>query len=172
MGQDKASLLVEGAPLARRIADALLSLDIPVTVLGRTALEGCEFVADEEEYAGPLRALARFEPHHAHVLVASCDLPRFDPRIVALLQDRVGAHEAAIPKVHGSIQPLCALYAHSAFEVAKQKGSQASPRVMDWLESLDLIAITEDDMESAGLNPACVSSANTPEELDSLMDCS
>src|SRR5580692_6938300 len=82
MGDDKARIVIDGVPMGLRLVRSLLSLEIPVTVLGREPIEGAAFVPDADAYAGPLAALEIFVPSHQHVFIASCDLPRFDSRLV------------------------------------------------------------------------------------------
>src|SRR4051812_28771963 len=82
VGEDKAKLLVEGEPLARRISRLLIDSAIPVTVLGGEPLPDCEFLADEEAFRGPLAAISRFIPSREYVFVCSCDVPGFSPELI------------------------------------------------------------------------------------------
>lgn len=158
MGSDKATLLVEGQPMAVRIAHELLNAGLPVTVLGRDPLADCAFIEDAEEHQGPLSALRRFVPSKAFVFVASCDMPLFRAEVVTQLQSAIGEHEAALPVLDSRRQPLCGLYRASAFEKMRDLSSQ---RMMDWIALLDVADVT---MQPENLVRSC----NTPEELRAL----
>ena len=172
MGADKAGLLVHGVPQATRIALALLGAGIPVTVLGRSPIEGCSFLQDAEEFAGPLTAIARHEPSLEFVFVCSCDLPRFDPHLVGFLRERIRTHVAAVPEVNGWRQPLCALYHRSAFDQLTAVLARERSCAMGWLDALDHVRIGEEAMRESGLDPLCAQGANTREELDELLRAS
>lgn len=167
MGEDKSLLIIDGRPQGERIAWELLRHDVPVTVLGQLPIYGCSFLKDEEEYAGPLGALSRFAPQADAVFVASCDLPLFDARIVSLLGDRIGDHQAAVPEVNGYRQPLCALFRASSFEKLSDLDGQCA---MGWLDALDTVVVPEEDIRTAGIDPNSAQGANTKEELKALLE--
>ncbi|HVT12105.1 MAG TPA: molybdenum cofactor guanylyltransferase [Fimbriimonadaceae bacterium] len=158
MGEDKAKLLVQGEPLAARIARLLAERGVRVTVCGREPLEGYAFLHDREELAGPLAALAGFAPTEDLVFVTSCDLPGFDPRIVDLLSERIGNRQACVPSREGWLQPLCALYRASALAIARKMAAEGERRVLHWVHDLD-VQIVED------VEPAWIANVNTREDL-------
>lgn len=166
MGEDKASLQINGVPQAERIVRSLRAAGIEVTTLGRAPVEGASFLADEEEFRGPLAALARFKPTADAVFVSSCDLPRFDASLVRFLADRLGGHESAVPFVDGYRQPLCALYRRSAWDKLPTERQCA----MGWLEALDVVLVSEQELLDAGVSPASTRGANSREELDRVLN--
>lgn len=145
MGQDKAKLRVDGEPLAQRIARLLTEAGITVTVLGREQLPGYLFLADVEEFSGPLVALSRFIPSADFVFVCSCDLPGLAPALVAELRGAIGEHEAAIPVVRGRMQPLCGIYRSHALRKAAGLAATGEKRIMRWVESLDALQVQPSD---------------------------
>jgi len=165
MGQDKASLLVDGVPLAERIVSSLLRAGVPVTVLGRSPIEGAAFLPDAEDFSGPLSALARFKPSAGTVFLTSCDVPLFDVELVGVLARQLNESEAVTPVIEGYRQPLSALYRASAFDRLPALIAQGKRSMMAWLDSLDVDEIDEAGIVRAGLDPRCLASANTPEEL-------
>jgi molybdopterin-guanine dinucleotide biosynthesis protein A len=162
MGHDKAKLPIDGVPQAERIVRQFLEAGIAVTTLGREPVPGAEFVRDKEELGGPISALAAFRPNAEYVFVVSCDLPRFDVRLVDFLKERIRDAEACAPMVDGFRQPLCALYSRRAFERLATLEDQCA---MGWLNALQTVIVPEQDLVQAGLRPAAARGANTPEEL-------
>ena len=94
-------------------------------------------------------------------MVLSCDLPRFDARLVAVLRDAIDREGAAAPYVDGFRQPLVALYRNAAF--ASIPDDATCP--MDWLDSLETLLV--DEATLGGLADA-TRGANTPEEFKRL----
>jgi molybdopterin-guanine dinucleotide biosynthesis protein A len=141
-----------------------------ITILGRHPVEGCEFLPDREEFKGPLSALARFEPRRPFVFLLACDVPLFDARLVGYFLDRMKAGCAAVVPVRdGSLQPLCALYRDSAFGELRLLHSFGENRLMPWLDLLEVERVEREELASAGFDPRCVESADTPEELSALL---
>jgi molybdopterin-guanine dinucleotide biosynthesis protein A len=137
MGQDKAKLLVEGEHLAARILRLLREAGITVTTCGREPVGTEPFLKDTEEFAGPLAALAEFQPQTDLVFVCSCDLPGFDASIVTRLCEELGDGDAVVPQTDGRLQPLCALYRASAFQVVRELHGAGEKRIMSWLGRLE-----------------------------------
>lgn len=160
MGSDKAALPVDGIPMAQRIADMLSRAGVAVTILGRAPIEGFAFVADAQEFQGPVATLRAAAPSAPLAFVASCDLARFDARIVDVLAARLGDSEAAVPVVEGRLQPLCALYRQAAFD--RLDGCQS---MMSWLDRLAIREVTAEEMIAEGIQPLAVLGANTPEDF-------
>lgn len=167
MGQDKSKLSIDGVPQGERIVRQFLDAEIPVTVLGREAIDGANFQADKEEFGGPISALSAFTPKSDLVFVASCDLPRFDIGFVKLLVDKIGSAKACAPKVDGFRQPLCALYRNEAFAKLSALTDQCA---MGWLDALETVILSEDDLVRADIDPSVTRGANTPDELRAVLN--
>ncbi|HEY0868516.1 MAG TPA: molybdenum cofactor guanylyltransferase [Fimbriimonas sp.] len=159
MGTDKAGLPVEGRSLALKIAEELRKACEPVTVLGRRPLQGFEFLLDEDEFQGPMAALARFAPTQPYVFVASCDLPLFESSVVQDLAARIEGYDAAIPDLGGRLQPLCALYRREAFDRLRDLREKGEQRIMRWIDGLDIVTVPGWE---------ATRNVNTPEEWSSL----
>lgn len=162
MGRDKASLPVGGEPQGERIVRLLAEAGVSTTVLGKAPVAGARLFPDDGTVQGPLDALRRFRPEGL-AFVLSCDLPRFDARLVAVLHERLGDHEAVAPFVDGFRQPMVALYRREAFAKIPVEGCP-----MGWLSALDVRLVDEAELVAAGVHPDATRGANTPEELASL----
>lgn len=169
MGADKAAVCIEGMRADATLCSRLLANGYSVTVLGRSPVPGCAFLADEEEYRGPAAALARFVPTQPYVFVLACDVYRFDPAFIAFARQAIGGYEAAAPLVDGVPQPLCALYVAEAIGTLCALVASGNMRMRRWLESLRVRVLQADDLTVVGLDPGCVRGANTPEEFRNLM---
>ena len=172
MGRDKSLMEVAGRPMADRIGMGLVQAGLPVTVLGREPLEGFSFLRDREELAGPLAALAGFAPRLPFVFVVACDLPFFDPAVVGVLEKVFGkspAGEAVVPVIGEKLQPACALYRSNAWAFLPDLLAQGKRSLMAWLESLNMVRVTEAELAAAGIAPHTLAGANTPEDFARLL---
>jgi molybdopterin-guanine dinucleotide biosynthesis protein A len=117
MGRDKATLLIDGLPMARRVADALLGAGCVEVVTIGSPVEGIGGLADDDPGAGPLGAVVtalRWAGERA-VIVAACDLVAPDPAVFADLAAHLAVGVDAVVPVSGErLQPLAAVYAPSA----------------------------------------------------------
>lgn len=163
MGTDKASLTVDGVPIAKRLLGELPS----ATVLGRTQLPGAAFLEDTEEFAGPLACLRRFVPQAERVFVLSCDVVLFRSAVVAIFNSVLGEADAVMPVWEGFDQPLCGLYRASAFATLRDHPHLV--RVQDWTALLQVKRLDEDALTALRISPLWVQSANTPVDFQRLM---
>jgi molybdopterin-guanine dinucleotide biosynthesis protein A len=126
MGQPKEALPFLGTTLLGHTVETLLDCTWPVLVIGRGGdqqlpplpLEA-KLVHDDRPGQGPLAAIAAGMRHVRQqrllgerdaVFVTGCDAPFLTGRAVGWLTDQLGDHQAAVPKVGGVLQPLCAVY--------------------------------------------------------------
>ena len=169
MGEDKSRLVLDGEAVSRRIARDLQSACETVTVLGREPISGCKFLADTEEYAGPLAALSRFLPSAEFVFVASCDLPRFDARLIGLFCSRIEASDAVLPTNEGRVQPLCALYDAQSWVALRKTVEENRRSMMAWLDLLNCVKLNPAEVTAVGIDDRAICGANTPEEWQRLI---
>ena len=112
MGFDKASLAIDGTPLAERIAHHLSAVASPVVEVG-PGRSGLPVVADEASGCGPLvatvtgvRAL-RATGYVGPALVVACDLPLLTVAGLRALANWPGDC-SVVPLIGGRAQTLCA----------------------------------------------------------------
>ncbi|HEY4095170.1 MAG TPA: molybdenum cofactor guanylyltransferase [Baekduia sp.] len=165
IGGDKAIVELEGRPLALYPLEALHEVCDQVAV-----------VAKRDSLLPPLSGLADLwiepdEPRHpltgvAHalalaggrpVLVVAVDLPLIDAATLrAIAQTDPDGAAAVVPRVHGRLQPLCALY---------------TPAALDGLAEFDPAARATDIVVSLGVHevvpadPMAFYNVNRPEDL-------
>lgn len=170
MGSDKSAIEIEGEPLGARIGRLLTDAGFAVTILGREPIPGFRFQMDRDEYAGPLAALSHVECTGAAAFVTSCDIPLFDPGFATYAVSEINHWDAAIPVINGVGQPLCAAYSAIALESARKVFEAGERRILPWTEQIHARFLSDEDLDHHGFDPRCVLSANTPEELQALVE--
>jgi molybdopterin-guanine dinucleotide biosynthesis protein A len=122
LGTDKASLVLDGETLGRRMAARLAAVCDPALELGR-GITGLPSVSEQPAGSGPLAALAaggdalRERGVVAPALLVAVDLPGVDIPVLELLRDWPGA-PTAVPEAGGRLQPVCARYGPEALLAA------------------------------------------------------
>jgi molybdopterin-guanine dinucleotide biosynthesis protein A len=164
MGVDKATLVVEGVAMARRVADALAMAGCsPVIAVGGEATElgelGLEHAVDEFPGEGPLGGILTALSHGAPAVVLACDLPNITAPTIATLVNSVLDHDAAIA-YSDHAEPLCAVWSPSAARLLRARfdaGERALHRAIDGL-----------DIAWVVVPAAELRNVNTPADLRSL----
>jgi molybdopterin-guanine dinucleotide biosynthesis protein A len=136
MGVAKATLLVEGEPLAQRAARLLLDVCDPVLEVGPgyTALPA---VVEDEPGAGPLAALvagADALGAPASVVLLACDHPFVTATLLAELAHWPGTGTVVPLDAEGVLQPTCARYSAAAVGRARdalRAGARSLRAVLD-----------------------------------------
>ena len=174
MGTDKATVVVDGVAMARRVADALASAGaVDVVAVGGdasalTAL-GLRTVPDRWPGEGPLGGIvtalddiATGALDGAILVVAACDLPALTPAVVVDLVAELAAAPvdlgAAVPVVDGVAQPhLLALRASTAPALgAAFAAGERAPR-----RALRAVGVVEVDLGDA----TALRDVDRPEDL-------
>jgi len=169
MGVDKSELEIDGVGIAERICSELTTRAIPVTVLGHKPIDGCKHIPDKEEFQGPLLALSRFHPSRQFCFVSSCDMPGFDGSVVELFRDQIESFEAAIPMLNDRLQPLCALYAVTAWPPLLNLAEGGERRIMRWVDDVCIKVIGEEALLAAGIETWACMNVNTGEEMNEFL---
>lgn len=169
MGQDKAQLVVDGTPMAVRVAETLWAAGaVEVRAVGgeveSLAALGLEAVVDELPGEGPLAATitAIRTARHPIVVVMACDLLRPSPTAVSSVVEALGDAPSrvvgAVPVSAGRHQ-----WAHAAWRAEALAGLQAAfttgvRSLRGGADSLPLV-------EVQGLDPANLADADAPADL-------
>jgi molybdopterin-guanine dinucleotide biosynthesis protein A len=165
-GSDKALADAAGAPLGRRVVDALRAGGAdPVVVIGGSAgaALGVPTIPDRYPGAGPLAGLATALrwARNGLVVVAPCDLPLLTGDQVAELVAAADETTAAVAAVGGAVQPSlgcwparCSESLHRAVRV----GDRA------WRRALDLVPHLAVELPATAL-----ADADSPDRLAELL---
>jgi molybdopterin-guanine dinucleotide biosynthesis protein A len=169
-GREKAALPVAGTRVIDRQVEAFAALGMDVVaVVDRAARAegwGVRPVIDLLPDAGPLGGIytALSQPGATSVVVVACDMPFVTPALLAHVASRLDGADAAVPRLDGQDQPLCAAYARACapvFEAALDAGERAITRV---LRQLRVHEITAEEL--TGLDPRGRVMANVNSEAD------
>jgi molybdenum cofactor guanylyltransferase len=116
MGTAKATLLVDGEPLARRSARLLAQVCDPVVEVG-PGYSDLPTAAEAEPGRGPLAALvagADVVGITSPVLLLACDLPFVNVDLLTRLVEAPGGGTVVPVDRDGVVQPVCARYSTDA----------------------------------------------------------
>jgi len=170
MGRDKATLPVAGGTLVEWIARRLGPAFAETIVCG-AHVSGARVVADRHPGAGPLAGmeagLLAMRTERAFVL--ACDMPRASAALASLLLDRLGRHDAAVPRVGGVDQPACAAYGRGAASRITAFLDGGGRRVSACLATLDVLSVGEGELVEAGIAPDEVADLDTPADYEAFV---
>lgn len=146
-GSDKARALLDGQPLVRRIADAVVPCVSSVTVIADTAEKyadlGLRTLPDATPGRGPLSGLEAAAldcDGSSWLLLLSCDLIVVRPSWVAsLLRLRTDAAWCVAFRPRGLWQPLLALYHPAALPIVQRRLVDHQLRMQTLLDELRAI---------------------------------
>ncbi len=122
-------------------------------------------VFDRKLAAGPLAGLeagltaARFEVTFA----VACDMPYVTPDVAAMAVAAARGCDAAMPRVNGRAEPVCAAYRRSALPAVTAALDAGRLAASDLANHLDVTWLE-------GLDPELFRSLNTPEDLERFHD--
>ena len=164
MGVDKATLVVDGVAMARRLADVLAAAGCaPVLTIGGEAAAlrelGLGHVADEHPGDGPLGGVLTALSVGSPAVVVACDLPRLGAPTIKRLIAALDEHDAAI--AHSDKQePLCAIWSHRAAGLLRARFDAGERAMHRAIVGLDVAWVT---VAAADLH-----NVNTPDDLGNL----
>ncbi len=158
MGAIKALVEVDGRPMARRVADALLAAGCSgVTLIGGDPVElavlGLAVVPDRHPGSGPLDGvITAIEASVGDVVIAACDLAYLTGTAVGALVDAADADPAAdvIVARTARVEPACALWRQTALRTAQAAfgdGERAVHRVLDQLRTIE-VRVADDELRN------------------------
>lgn len=123
MGQDKASLVLDGQTLLQRMASIVQPLfnEVIVSVRQRRGETGLPQVCDDPAHVGPLAGLAAGlqGSRTSWLFAVACDMPFISAPLIEYLAQQRGAYQAVVPVVRGHPQPLAAFYAAACLPAAQ-----------------------------------------------------
>ncbi len=175
MGRPKALLRWpdDGDPLIRHIARRLHPLaDRLVVVTHLPAI--CQAVADLEPLCvadaypgtGPLGGLATGLHHTpAWALCVACDMPFVEPGLVQRLRSwATNEWDAVVPRAHGRLQPLLALYHRRCLPALQAALQEGNYRMDGWLHRVRTRVVDPAELQDVDPQGRSFVNVNTPED--------
>ena len=164
MGRPKAWLAVGHTILVRWVADRLAPefAEVLVSFAEPEQLEQpipYRVVFDRKLAAGPMAGIEAglAAAHHDPIFAIACDMPFVTREMASLAVAAARTCDAAVPRVDGRPEPVCAAYGKSALPSITASLNAGHRRAADVLASLDVTWLENID---AGI----VRSLNTPED--------
>jgi len=170
MGFDKATVEVDGQPLARRVLRELVRAASPVVEVGRGVSGAEHWTCEEPPGSGPLAAIAAGAKllaqlgYDGAVLVVACDLPRLDGALLAWLAQHP-APGSVVPVVAGHPQPLCARWSSAAVRAVPHLVAEGARSLRPLLARPDVVLANEQQWAAVAA-PAALADADVPADLD------
>ncbi len=151
MGVPKATLLVDGEPVAARAARLLLRVCDPVVEVG-PGYSSLRRVDEDPPGRGPLAALvagADAVGGTGPVLLVACDLPFVTEALLARLAGWEGTGTVVPVDRGGMVQPVCARYSADALERARALLADGERSLRSLLRGTDVTRL--EDVEERAL---------------------
>lgn len=173
-GLRKSHLRIGGRTVLDRQLAAFEAVGVPVVLVvdraDRLDDAPCPVLVDGWPGAGPLGGLATAltSGRADRWLVVACDLPFIAPAFLALLIDRLGEHDAVVPRDDDRWHPLAAAYAAPSgdvFRTAVERGERAIWRT---LSALDVVALERFALDAVDPGRRLLVNLNTPADIEAL----
>jgi len=175
MGQDKASLVLDGLPLLQRVVNIAQPLFAEVILSVRQPRQDIALpqVCDDPAHIGPLAGLAAGlqRSRTSWVFAAACDMPFISSALIEYLARQRADCQAVVPMVHGHPQPLAAFYAASCLPaVLACLNGNGKHSLRALLEDLQVRYVSEAGMLEADPQLRSFFDLDTPQDLARAMN--
>lgn len=174
MGQDKASLLLDGKSLLDRVTATMQQVFPRVVVSVRQLRAGVDLpqVCDEYEASGPLAGLIAglAQADTPWVFAVACDMPFVSAKVVGYLAGERGRFQAVVPVVGGYEQPLAAFYAKSALETMRASLAGGDRSLRGALEKMEVKYVSEAELRAADPQLRSFFDLDTPQDFQAAQE--
>ena len=171
MGFDKGLILVNGATIAVRTAQALQRVVAPLIEVG-PGLSGIASVREDPPGSGPLVAVRaggqalRGAGHSGPALVLACDLPLLTDAALRMLADWPG-NCSVVPVVNRRPQPLFARWSAEDLAAAGELVAGGERSIKALLAQPDVVLVDEGGWPPE-VGPSAFADVDTPADLEML----
>ena len=166
MGRAKAWLEVGDTFLLRYVVDSLAPAfsEVMVSFAEPEQLEAplpYRIVFDRKRSAGPLAGLEAglLAARNGVMFAVACDMPYVTQDVAQMATAAARRSDAAIPRVDGRPEPVCAAYGRSALPAITAALNAGRLKTAEVIANLDVTWLE-------GLDPDLFRSLNTPEDLE------
>ena len=168
MGHDKATLVIDGEPSARRLGALLAEVVAPALEVGPQC-SGLAAIAEERPGEGPLPALVAGwsalsgAGHAGSVVVLACDLPLVTSAFIRWLAQYPG-ERSVVPLVEGRLQPLCARWSAPDLRRSVARAAHGARSFRELLDEMAPVIVSPREWAGVAL-PSALADADTPDDL-------
>lgn len=180
MGTDKAFLDYKGKPFILVIVEKLFKkCDEIVIVVNKDKgiyegvlkdyLSKIKIVKDKNPYDGPLNGIVSAYEYitNENIFIATVDTPLLEENLIDYYKTLIKKYDCVIPDIDGKLQPLNTVYTKKALEKAIFV-YQKKKSLMAWIESLNYLKVSKEDIEKVDKKLGSYFSVNTPESYKKL----
>jgi len=171
MGHDKATMVIDGEPSARRLGALLAGVVNPALEVGRQC-SGLAAIAEQQPGEGPLTALVAGwsalsgAGHEGSVVVLACDLPLVTSAFIRWLA-QYPDERSVVPLVEGRLQPLCARWSALDLRRSVERATHGARSLRELLDEMDPVTVRPNDWAGVAL-ASTLADADTPDDLERL----
>jgi molybdopterin-guanine dinucleotide biosynthesis protein A len=172
MGQDKASLTLNGRTLLEHALAALRGVCRDVAVLGRFERYGAMAPAYEDIYpgCGPLGGIhaALSTSQTQFNLIIAVDTPFLVPEFLTYLAERAVASGMVVttPEIDDYTQPLCTVYSLDFLPIAERAIQAGNYKIVPLFPRDQTLVIKESELRRFAFGTEMFENLNTPEDME------
>ncbi len=171
MGENKAFIKIEGAPIIQRIQTLFERLfdEIIIVTHEKDLFSNlrAKIYSDLIPHQGALGGLytGLFFSSFPFSFCVACDMPFLNESVIKYLIKNIENSDIVIPKTRDGLHPLHAIYSKKCIDPIKKMMDQGKYRIVDFYPMVKVKIIDENEFFSLDPNRESFINVNTPEEL-------
>ncbi|HZS26927.1 MAG TPA: molybdenum cofactor guanylyltransferase [Candidatus Angelobacter sp.] len=172
MGQDKATLTLNGRTLLEHALVALRQVCCDVSILGKYELYGTLAPVYEDIYpgCGPLGGIhtALSNAQTPYSLIIAVDTPFLMPEFLSYLAERAIASDAVVitPEIDDYTQPLSTVYSLDFLPIAEKAIKAGNYKIVPLFPRDQTLVIKEAELRRFAFSAEMFENLNTPEDME------
>ena len=172
MGQDKATLTLNGRTLLEHALAALRQVCRDVSILGKHELYGSLAPVYEDIYpgCGPLGGIhtALSNAQTPYSLIIAVDTPFLMPEFLSYLAERAIASDAVVitPEIDDYTQPLSTVYSLDFLPIAEKAIKAGNYKIVPLFPRDQTLVIKEAELRRFAFSAEMFENLNTPEDME------
>jgi len=175
MGENKAFIEIEGAPIVNRTHNLFKEIFQEVIIVTNQQELFKNF--DSKIYSdllpnkgvlGGLYTGLFFSTFH-YSFCAACDMPFIKKSLVQHIIKNIGGEDVIVPRTKDGLQPLHAVYSKNCLDPIKKIIEQGKYKIIDFYNRVNVKIVEEKDFISLDPIRESFINVNTPEELRSII---